>query len=95
MKEETINNVAQGYCDATYGTLETNKIAYEAFKAGVKWINDIISVQAWHESDEYPEDGRVILYKDYRGEYDFVRTEGDWEDCCNKNCIEQWAYYDK
>ena len=40
--EKKIKSAAQGYCDATYGTLNTNPFIAEAFRKGAKWaINEL------------------------------------------------------
>ena len=38
-----IKSAAQGYCDATYGTLSTNPFIAEAFRQGANWaIQEIL-----------------------------------------------------
>ena len=40
--EKKIKSAAQGYCDATYGTLNTNPFIAEAFRKGANWaINEL------------------------------------------------------
>ena len=40
--EKKIKSAAQGYCDATYGTLNTNPFIAEGFRKGAKWaINEL------------------------------------------------------
>ena len=35
--DKKIKNAAQGYCDATYGTLNEYPLIAEAFEQGVNW----------------------------------------------------------
>ena len=36
--DKKIKNAAQGYCDATYGTLNEHPLIAEAFEQGVNWV---------------------------------------------------------
>ena len=50
-----INSAAQGYCDATYGTLNTNPFIAEGFRKGANWaINEFLK-DLWHPIEEKPE----------------------------------------
>ena len=50
-----IKSAAQGYCDATYGTLNTNPFIAEAFRKGAKWaINEFLN-DLWHPNTEEPD----------------------------------------
>ena len=56
-----INSAAQGYCDATYGTLFTNPFIAEAFKDGANLaINEFLK-DLWHPADEEPKKNRIVL----------------------------------
>ena len=35
--DKKIESAAQGYCDATYGTLNEHPLIAEAFEQGAKW----------------------------------------------------------
>ena len=35
--DKKIKSAAQGYCDATYGTLDKHPLIVEAFEQGVNW----------------------------------------------------------
>lgn len=49
-----IKSAAQGYCDATYGTLNTNPFIAEAFRKGANWaINEFLK-DLWHPASEKP-----------------------------------------
>lgn len=49
-----IKSAAQGYCDATYGTLDTNPFIAEAFRKGANWaINEFLE-NLWHPASEKP-----------------------------------------
>ena len=56
-----IKSAAQGYCDATYGTLNTNPFIAEAFRKGANWaINEFLK-DLWHSADEKPKKNRLVL----------------------------------
>lgn len=58
-----IKSAAQGYCDATYGTLNTNPFIAEAFRKGANWaINEFLK-DLWHSADEEPKLGKRVLVK--------------------------------
>ena len=42
--DKKIKSAAQGYCDATYGTLNEHLLIAEAFKQGVNWDVSIMSI---------------------------------------------------
>lgn len=70
MKEEFINSAAQAYCGAAYGTLETNQVAYDAFKEGAKFICAELKKSLWHDAkSEIPEANKFVLlgWKDFPG----------------------------
>ena len=53
--KDKIKSAAQGYCDATYGTLDTNPFIAEAFRKGAKWaINEFLK-SLWHPNTEEPD----------------------------------------
>ena len=43
-----IKSAAQGYCDATYGTLNTNTFIAEAFRKGARWAIREFLKDLWH-----------------------------------------------
>lgn len=60
IKETEIEKCAQAYCNATFGTLNTNPLIKEAFKAGALWAlqeylkrlrEDILGIQVNNEND--------------------------------------------
>ena len=56
-----INSASQGYCDATYGTLNTNPFIAEAFMKGANWaINEFLN-DLWHPAIEEPKKNRLVL----------------------------------
>lgn len=57
-----IKSAAQGYCDATYGTLNTNPFIAEAFRKGANWaINEFLK-DLWHSADEEPNHEAIRTY---------------------------------
>ena len=56
-----IKSAAQGYCDATYGTLNTNPFIAEAFRKGANWaINEFLN-DLWNPAIEEPKKNRIVL----------------------------------
>lgn len=100
-----IKSAAQGYCDATYGTLDTNPFIAEAFRKGAKWaINGFLN-DLWHPADEEPKKNRLVL-TDVRSimnkdcilwttvkltENGFVRK---WNNYAKVTKITKWLYLD-
>ena len=42
LDDNKIKSAAQGYCDATYGTLDDHPLIAEAFRQGANWaINEL------------------------------------------------------
>ena len=92
-----IKSAAQGYCDATYGTLNTNPFIAEAFRKGANWaINEFLK-DLWYSASEEPEKFRKILYTG--GSVDttdttMLITNNSWD---TKVClleIKKWCYSD-
>ena len=54
MIDNKIKSAAQGYCDATYGTLDDHPLIAEAFRQGANWaINEFLK-DLWHPASEKP-----------------------------------------
>ena len=50
--KDKIKSAAQGYCDATYGTLDDHPLIAEAFKEGANWaINEFLK-SLWHPASD-------------------------------------------
>ena len=47
-----IKSAAQGYCDATYGTLNTDPFIAEAFRKGANWAMNEFLENLWHPVSE-------------------------------------------
>ena len=56
-----IKSAAQGYCDATYGTLNTNPFIAEAFRKGAKWAINELSKDLVHSASE---NAKIALLKE-------------------------------
>ena len=92
-----IKSAAQGYCDATYGTLNTNPFIAEAFRKGANWAIQEFLKDLWHPASEEPEKFRKILYTG--GSIDTTDTtmliiNNSWN---TKVClleIKKWCYID-
>ena len=63
--DKRIKSAAQGYCDATYGTLNEHPLIAEAFKQGVNWAIQQFLKDLWHSSNEIPEIGRIFIMENH------------------------------
>ena len=63
--DKKIKSAAQGYCDATYGTLNEHPLIAEAFKQGVNWAIQQFLKDLWHSSNEIPEIGRIFIMENH------------------------------
>ena len=95
-----INSAAQGYCDATYGTLYTNPFIVEAFKEGATWaINEFLK-DLWHDAEEEPYSNLspILLDGIDREERQIVKTiffrSGYWNKTVEYYGIIRWLYID-
>ena len=93
-----IKSAAQGYCDATYGTLNEHPLIAEAFEQGAKWaINEFLK-DLWHDKSEKPimsEHGMIIVeLNDITAcKYFLWRSTTTYETLCNnKGYIHRWLY---
>ena len=59
--EKKIKSAAQGYCDATYGTLNTDPFIAEAFRKGAKWAINELSKDLVHHASE---NAKIALLKE-------------------------------
>ena len=97
-----IKSAAQGYCDATYGTLNTNPFIAEAFRKGAKWaINEFLK-DLWHPADEEPIEFAEVLAEAKITEsintyLSFKRNDAlfkNWEAYSLGANITRWLYID-
>ena len=58
--DKKTKSAAQGYCDATYGTLNEYPLIAEAFEQGVNWAIQQFLKDLQHSSNEIPEIGRIF-----------------------------------
>ena len=63
--DKKIKSAAQGYCDATYGTLNEYPLIAEAFKQGVNWATQQFLKDLWHSSNEIPEIGGMFIMENH------------------------------
>ena len=92
--DKKIKSAAQGYCDATYGTLNEHPLIAEAFEQGAKWAIDEFLKDLWHPVSEKPERNTpyLVQIKDCIFETFYDSTE--WKifvEGCN---ITRWLYID-
>ena len=95
-----IKSAAQGYCDATYGTLNTDPFIAEAFRKGAKWaINEFLK-DLWHDAREEPYSNLSPILLDGRDREgrQIVKTiffrSGYWNKTVEYYGIIRWLYID-
>ena len=95
-----IKSAAQGYCDATYGTLNTNPFIAEAFRKGANWaINEFLE-NLWHPVSKEPEENRNILVEHKCGDLHYYTKNYDcyykdpWDAKVRILNITRWLYID-
>lgn len=94
-----IKSAAQGYCDATYGTLDTNPFIAEAFRQGANWaINEFLK-DLWHPAEEEPDKRKsdIITIGSYNYisihlKESFIWKEESWRNSISRCQITKWAY---
>ena len=94
-----IKSAAQGYCDATYGTLNTNPFIAEAFRKGANWaINEFLK-NLWHQNTEYPDKSKsdiITLGFDNDAFLQFKESifwnKESWRHSISRCQIIKWAY---
>ena len=59
--DKKIKSAAQGYCDATYGTLYEHSLIAEAFEQGVNWAIQQFLKDLWHPVSEKPRRNTTYL----------------------------------
>ena len=91
--DKKIKSAAQGYCDATYGTLNEHPLIVEAFEQGAKWaINEFLK-DLWHPVSEEPKESVFMLSEYEKGKFYanyFDKNRGGWS---NKRLI-RWLNID-
>ena len=94
-----IKSAAQGYCDATYGTLDTNPFIAEAFRKGARWaINEFLK-NLWHPNTEEPDKSKsdiITLGFDNDAFLQFKESifwnKESWRHSISRCQIIKWAY---
>ena len=94
-----IKSAAQGYCDATYGTLNTNPFIAEAFRKGANWaINEFLK-DLWHPNTEEPDKRKsdIITIGSYNYisihlKESFIWKEESWIHSISRCQITKWSY---
>ena len=98
-----IKSAAQGYCDATYGTLNTDPFIAEAFRKGANWaINEFLK-DLWHSIEEEPKHDKQITYVRINGiaKTIILNEEADkynntpsqiWHNICKNYKVACWFY---
>lgn len=97
--KDKIKSAAQGYCDATYGTLDTNPFIAEAFRKGAHWaINEFLK-DLWHPNTEEPDKSKsdiITLGFDNDAFLQFKESifwnKESWRHSISRCQIIKWAY---
>ena len=93
MIDDKIKSAAQGYCDATYGTLNEHPLIAEAFEQGAKWaINEFLK-DLWHPVSEEPKKSIFMLSEYEKGKFYanyFDKNRGGW----SNNRLIRWLNID-
>ena len=97
-----VKSAAQGYCDATYGTLDRHPLIAEAFKEGANWtINEFLK-DLWHSISEEPRKNVSILVETHNDKNMFYHVwykwqdnfYPSWEDAILCSRVSRWLYID-
>lgn len=99
LDDNKIKSAAQGYCDATYGTIEDIPFITEAFRKGAKWaINEFLK-SLWHPNTEEPDKSKsdIITLGFYNDAYlqfkeSIIWNKELWRHSISRNHIIKWAY---
>ncbi len=94
-----IKSAAQGYCDATYGTIDDSPFITEAFRKGAKWaINEFLK-SLWHSIEEEPDKRKSDIitigaynYISIHIKESFIWKEESWRHSISRCQITKWAY---
>ena len=99
LDDNKIKSAAQGYCDATYGTIDDSPFIAEAFRKGAKWaINEFLK-SLWHPNTEEPDKSKsdIITLGYYDDAYlqfkeSIIWNKELWRHSISRNHIIKWAY---
>ena len=69
IEDKKIKSAAQGYCDATYGTLNEHPLIAEAFEQGAKWAIDEFLKVLLHPISEEPKESVFMLSEYEKGKF--------------------------
>lgn len=99
INDNEIKSAAQEYCDATYGTLDTNPFIAEAFRKGAKWAINKFLKSLWHPNTEEPDKSKsdIITLGFYDDAYlqfkeSIIWNKEAWRHSISRNHIIEWAY---
>ena len=98
--DNKIKSAAQGYCDATYGTVDDNPFIAEAFRKGAKWAINKFLKDLWHDAKEEPYTNLSPILLDGRDREgrQIVKTSffrsGYWNKTVEYYGIIRWLYID-
>ena len=98
--DKQIEEAAQGYSDATYGTLNTDPMVIDAFKQGTAWAQQELVKTLWHDAkEEEPFSPQSKILIEYRDDYFYSCRNSskrfvDWETFVGEEKVRRWLYID-
>lgn len=94
--DKKIKSATQGYCDATYGTLDEHPLIVEAFEQGVNWAIQQFLKDLWHPVSEKPKKGCMFLYKTMFKGYGVYKIidKSEWKCIIKYQKATKWLYID-
>ena len=107
--DKKIKSAAQGYCDATYGTIDDSPFIAEAFRKGAKWALNEFLKELFHPASEVPrnDNGKVLAFSKeigHRKLYDMNAMLDEttcntyqemWEEQVNIFKFSDWIFVDE
>ena len=92
--DKKIKSAAQGYCDATYDTLNEHPLIAEAFEQGAKWVINEFLKDLWHPISEKPRRNTTYLVQIRDCIFDTFYDSAEWEIFVKGCNITRWLYID-
>ena len=92
--KKKIKSAAQGYCDATYGTLNEHPLIAEAFEQGAKWALHEFLKDLWHPVSEKPRRNTTYLVQIRDCIFETFHDSAQWKFFVKSCNITRWLYID-
>ena len=92
--DKKIKSAAQGYCDATYGTLDEHPLIVEAFEQGVNWAIQQFLKDLWHPISEKPRRNATFLAQIRDRIFETFSDSAEWKFLIKGCNVTRWCYID-